>query len=118
MEILPEPAGVESLSRQIKLTGRAYPLFDIAGLIIKRPERYVVQVAVKKNPDGTVAQPLFTCSLDDTLWLSEAEAVAHVLARQFTTFYQAEKTPCDPPKGIYTFVAQCGLSGAILGPPN
>ncbi len=24
----------------------------------------------------------------------------------------------EPPKGVYTFVAQCGLSGAILGPPN
>ena len=34
------------------------------------------------------------------------------------TFYQTEKTPTNPPKGTYTFVAQCGLSGTILGPPN
>jgi hypothetical protein len=33
-------------------------------------------------------------------------------------FYQAEKTPTEPPKGTYTFVAQCGMSGVILGPPN
>ncbi|MDB6021655.1 MAG: hypothetical protein JWQ04_1512, partial [Pedosphaera sp.] len=31
---------------------------------------------------------------------------------------QAEKTPTEPPKGTYTFVAQCGMSGIILGPPN
>jgi hypothetical protein len=118
VEVLPEPAGVESLARQIKLTGRAYPLFEIAHLVMRRPERYLVQVSVKKNPDGTVVQPLFLCSLDDTLWLSEDEAAAHVLNRHFDTFYQTEKTPGEPPKGIYTFVAQCGLSGVILGPPN
>ena len=62
--------------------------------------------------------PLFLCALDDSLWLSEDEAVAHVLEKHFATFYQTERTPTDPPKGTYTFVAQCGMSGAILGPPN
>jgi hypothetical protein len=56
--------------------------------------------------------------LDDTLWLSEGEAVAWVLQKHFNTFYQAERTGTEPPKGVYTFVAQCGMSGAILGPPN
>jgi hypothetical protein len=44
--------------------------------------------------------------------------VDYVLGKHFATFYQAEKTPTDPPKGTYTFVAQCGMSGAVLGPPN
>jgi hypothetical protein len=65
-----------------------------------------------------VAQPLFLCALDDTLWLSEDAAVHHVLDRHFSTFYRPERTKIDPPKGTYTFVAQCGMSGAILGPPN
>jgi hypothetical protein len=50
--------------------------------------------------------------------LSEDEAVAHVLKVHFATFYQAERTATEPPKGKYTFVAQCGMSGKILGPPN
>jgi len=116
--VLPEPAGVESLARQIKLTGRAYPLFEIANLVVRRPERYIVQVSVKNNAEGVPVQPLFLCNLDDSLWLSEDEAMAHVLNRHFDTFYQTEKTPGDPPKGIYTFVAQCGMSGTVLGPPN
>src|SRR5208282_1835876 len=110
--------GVESLARQIKMTGRAYPLFQIAQLVLEKPERYSVQLAVKKKADGAVAQPLFVCALDDTPWLSEDEAVAHVLKNQFATFYQAERTAVEPPKGRYTFVGQCGLSGVILGPPN
>jgi len=113
---IPEERGVEQLSKQIKMTGRAYPLFQIALLILQKGERYSVQLTKKKS-EGAV-QPLFVCALDDSPWTSEDEAVAHVLKNHFATFYQAERTATEPPKGVYTFVAQCGLSGAILGPPN
>lgn len=110
--------GVDSLARQIKVTGRAYPLFEIGRMILEKPERHTVVISVTKGADGKIAQPIFVCALDDTLWLSEDEAVQHVLNRHFDTFYQTEKIPTDPPKGTYTFVAQCGISGRILGPPN
>ncbi|MEO6182653.1 MAG: hypothetical protein ABIP71_06075 [Verrucomicrobiota bacterium] len=116
--LLPDEKGVESLTRQIKMTGRAYPLFEIAKLVLQKPERQQVKFAVIKKAEGKIAQPLFLCALDDSLWLSEAEAVSHVLEKHFGTFYQADRTPTDPPKGTYTFVAQCGMSGLILGPPN
>jgi hypothetical protein len=115
---LPDEKGVESLARQIKMTGRAYPLFQIAQLVLQKPERYAVRLNVRKKPDGAVAQPLFVCALDDSPWLSEDEAIAHVLKVHFATFYQVERTATEPPKGTYTFVAQCGLSGVVLGPPN
>jgi hypothetical protein len=115
---IPDEKGVDSLSRQIKMTGRAYPLFDIAQMILQKPERHAVVFKGRKKPDGTTAQPLFVCALDDTLWLSEEEAVSHVLRKHFNTFYQTERTPTEPPKGKYTFVAQCGFSGTVLGPPN
>ncbi len=115
---VPDEKGVESLARQIKLTGRAYPMFEIGQLVLRKPERYHVTFSVLKKVDGSIAQQLWLCNLDDTLWLNEADAVDHVLRKHFATFYQAEKTPTEPPKGTYTFVAQCSLSGVILGPPN
>ncbi len=118
VSLVPDRKGVESLARQIKMTGRAYPLFDIAQMILQKPERHEVVFAVKKNAEGKPIQPLYVCALDDSLWLSEDEAVGHVLRKHFETFYQAEKTATEPPKGTYTFVAQCGMSGVILGPPN
>ena len=118
VNLLPDEKGVESLARQIKVTGRAYPLFEIAKLVLQKPERQQVKFAVIKKADGKIAQPIFLCALDDSLWLSEAEAVSHVIEKHFGTFYQADRTPTDPPKGTYTFVAQCGMSGLILGPPN
>jgi hypothetical protein len=87
-------------------------------MVLQKPERHMVTFSSRKKPDSTLAQPLFVCALDDSLWLAEQEAVDHVLNKHFGTFYQPEKTQIEPPKGVYTFVAQCGLSGIILGPPN
>ncbi len=100
------------------MTGRAYPLFDIAQIILAKPDRYSITLSVKKNAEGQPIQPLFLCAVDDTPWLSEDEAVQHLLNRHFNLFYQPERTATEPPKGVYTFVAQCGLSGIVLGPPN
>ena len=116
--IRPERNGVEALAKQIKTTGRAYPLFDIARLIIAKSERYEVVFQVKRNERGVVSQQLFFCQVDETIWLSQEQAIDHVLSKHFDTFYKSEKTEIDPPKGTYTFVAQCGMSDEILGPPN
>jgi len=118
VQLRPDEHGVDSLAKQIKMTGRAYPLFGIAQIILERPDRYQVIFSTKKKPDGAIAQSLFVCALDETLWLSEDEAVAWALEKHFNTFYQAERTQTEPPKGTYTFVAQCGISSVILGPPN
>lgn len=115
---IPEPNGVASLAKQIRLSCRAYPLFEVASLVVQKPDRYDVVLRVIKGKDGVPQQPLFVCSLDDTVWLSEADAARHVLAQHFDTFYSTEKIATDAPKGTYTFVAQCGISGEVLGPPN
>src|SRR5579871_6042096 len=59
----PDEKGVESLARQIRMTARAYPLFDIARLILQKPDRYSVSFSVKKNAEGKIIQPLFLCAL-------------------------------------------------------
>jgi hypothetical protein len=87
-------------------------------MILQKPERHEVVFSVRKNAEGQPIQALFACALDDSLWLSEEEVISHVLKKHFTTFYQAERTATEPPKGKYTFVAQCGMSGTVLGPPN
>jgi hypothetical protein len=118
LSLVPDSTGVDMLARQIRMTGRAYPLFQIALMILEKPERHAATFSVKKGADGNPVQPLFGCALDESLWLTEEEAVRHVLAHHLATFYQAERTQTEPPKGKYTFVAQCGMSDVILGPPN
>src|SRR6266403_992309 len=56
LSLVPDEKGVESLARQIKMTGRAYPLFDIAQMILQKPERYTASFSVKKNAEGQPIQ--------------------------------------------------------------
>ncbi len=112
----PDPAGVVSLARQIKLSGRAYPLLEVAALVIQKPDRYEINFRPMRDKEGKAGIRFFVCSLDDSIWLSEGDAIRHVLKAHFDTFYQVEKTPCDPPKGVWTLVAQ--FDEIILGPPN
>ena len=118
IDFVPESAFVQSIARQLKQSGRAYPLFNIAALFIKKPESYRVIVSTKKGADGKAIETLWKCNVDQTIWTSEKSAMDHLLKVHFATFYQAEKTATEAPKGTYTFVAQCGVSGVILGPPN
>lgn len=116
VDLRPDPAGVASLGRQIKLSGRAYPLMEVAGLVVQKPDRYEITFRVLRGNEGKILQPLFVCSLDDSIWLSEADARRHALKAHFETFYQTNKQACDPPKGVWTLVAV--FDDVVLGPPN
>jgi hypothetical protein len=111
--LIPAEQGSARLAQQIKQTSRAYPLFQVAQLLLDKAECYNVELKPGKS-----SQSLFICAIDDSPWTKENEAVLHVLKNHLATFYQAERVPTDPPKGTYTFVAQCGMSGVVLGPPN
>ena len=118
VQVIPEEKGVALLAKRIRLQGRAYPLFDIARLITQSLDRFRVRVSTVQ-PNGTdVPQNLWVCRNDQTLWLTEAEAIDHALSKHLDQYYLSEKTKTDPPKGNFSFVAQCGLSGVLLGPPN
>ncbi|MFZ4775083.1 MAG: hypothetical protein ACOYM3_06960 [Terrimicrobiaceae bacterium] len=113
-EVLPDPRGITGLAKQLKTSGKAYPLFDLAFLILEKPERY----SVRFRKSSAQATALFQFSEDKSLWLSETDAIRHVLARHLEKFYRREQIQVEPPKGAYSFIAVCGMSDTVLGPPN
>ena len=60
LSLRPEEKGVESLARQIKMTGRAYPLFDIAQMILQKPERHTVVFSCQEERRGQT-RPAAVC---------------------------------------------------------
>lgn len=115
VQFTPDRHGVDGLARQIKTTAKAYPLFDLARLVLEKSERYLVDF---RRIGDQPATPLFQCRADGTLWLSEGDAIAHTLAHQLEKYYRRERIAIDPPKGAFPFVAVCGMTGTLLGPPN
>ena len=143
----PSQETVEALAKHIRTTGRAYSMVDVARMVMASRDRYQVafqnQVPAppkkkKASPDGAgAAAPeaaaeqkpkpereqersmLVRCKLDGSLWLTREEAVQHVLTGPLIEeFYQVEEVEVEAPKGNFSVIAVCGMSGTLLGPPN
>ena len=112
IKFVPEPRGVEGLLKQIKSTAKTYSLFELARLVLEKSARYLVEFQRKSGPS------LFQVVADGTLWLNESDAATRILATQMEKFYRLERVAVEPPKGAFPIIAQCGISGVLLGPPN
>ena len=114
----PEEKGLAAMIETMKHSPRAYALFDVAKLILNKPERHVLKISRKPAAtDGTRA-PLFLALADDNVFQTQDEALRHVFRRHGDKVCRQEKKPCDPPKGNYTSVNRCGMTGEIFGPSN
>jgi hypothetical protein len=101
----------------LKQSARAYAFFDIAKLVLNKPERHVVKLRRKPGADGKRA-PLFLMTIDESVFLTQDDAVRYVFRRHADKVFKELKTPIDPPKGTFSFVSRCGITGVFLGPPN
>jgi len=141
VSFFPEEKPFSVLSEAIKKSARTYELFEIANLILEKPERFVVAIkpfsgkkpfgkndAKKTVPapaDSVPAEPAkedkrrFFVSVPDGMpFLSESDALAYVFDNFAEKFFDIETVEIDPPKGNFTMIAKCGFSGELLAPPN
>lgn len=122
-----KPFGV--LAAAIKNSARTYELFEIANLILEKPERFTIGVkpfARKADPAKkteevsaeTPAPTLFLSVPDGMPFLNEADVFAYVFDRHADKFFTTETVEIEPPKGNFSMVAKCGFTGELLAPPN
>jgi hypothetical protein len=108
-------AAVTTVAQQVRHTGKTFSLFDIARILLRNPASYVLELtSVSKFPEG----PFHLAVADKSVWLSREAAVRHLLRTRLGEFYRSETIEVEPPKGNFTVVAVCGMSGTLLGPPN
>lgn len=112
--LIPEHSALEAIAKQIRSRAKAYPLFELARLVVNLSDRY--SVALKAESEES--PKLFRVKADGSLWTSRREAVSHLLSKHLEKFYQRSSITTEAPKGNYSVVAQCGMSGVLLGPPN
>jgi hypothetical protein len=100
---------------------RTYELFEIARLILGKPERCVVVLrrraaegVAPDAPRGPLAISVPTGLPFDT----EEEAVNYTLEKGLDQFFTSETVEVEPPKGSYQFVNRCPVTKDLLGPPN
>jgi len=112
VEFLPEPNAATGISRQIKASGRAYPVFGTGKLFLERPERHRVRVTSEDR-----AVPLFQVG-DGPISFDRAVVERNAFFTAKAEFYLEETVQGEPIKGNFSNVARVRATGALLGPTN
>ncbi len=132
ISFFPEEKPFNVLVKAVKSSARTYALFEIATLILEKPDRFAISVkpfvpAKKKSAQPAdvpaeekkpAAPMLYVCVPDGMPFLSEADALAYTFERHADKFFSVETIEVEPPKGNFTMVAKCGFTGELLAPPN
>jgi hypothetical protein len=111
----PEETPFKALTNAVKQSGRTFELFEIARLILEKPERFVVVV---RPLDPSPEARLFISVPDNLPFETEDAAVDHVFSAHADKFFEVQDVEVDPPKGNFVMVNRCGVTGELLGPPN
>ena len=93
----------------------AYPLKQLAYFFLDHPEACVLRISPKKDAEPIAFHQCKACGF---VAFSAEELMAPVLSAHLADYYESEEIACEPPKGSFSCVARCGLSGVLLGPPN
>jgi len=115
LSIVPDSGALHLIAKEIHQVARVYSLFDIAATLLADKRRCRAVFEVDESHSG-----LIKGKLDDSLFLTRSEAVAHLWKTRNLRdqFIDEETVDVDPPSGNFVAVAKCGISGEWLGPPN
>ena len=113
IEFLPEAESVAALAQQIKSSHKAYPIYGLGRMFLNKPERHRVRVT-----SNAPAHPLYQVGEDGAVTTNRQTAEREAFRACKASYYAEETQQLEPPKGNYTNVGRCRLSGVLLGPTN
>lgn len=112
IKILPETKALGTIIRKLQGDTHAYKLRDLAQFFLDNPQSILLKVV----PKGEMR--FFQCKACSFAAVNEEDVVSHILTTHLCDYYDSKEVECEPPKGNFSCVAKCGLSGELLGPPN
>jgi hypothetical protein len=117
ISFIAEEKGFSAMLATMKESRRAYAVFDLAKLVLNKPERHLVKLRCRPAASG-VRPPLFLVPPTENVFFSQEAALRSIFRHHPELLFRETKTSIDPPKGNFVFVNRCGFTGEVLGPPN
>ncbi|MEO0508725.1 MAG: hypothetical protein AAF065_02555 [Verrucomicrobiota bacterium] len=120
VDLYPQDEAFDALVKRLRASARTYQLFEIAHLLLEKPERYVVVVSPKvKSREASDSKSTLCFSVPGHLpFESEEQAISYVVNECLDLFFDIEETEVEAPSGNFQMVNRCTITGALLGPPN
>ncbi|MFI3291226.1 MAG: hypothetical protein R3Y46_05025 [Opitutales bacterium] len=113
----PEDAPFDKLVDLMKHLKMTYQLFEIAEIILEKPERFVAVAKNLPKEDGTVA-PIYCATSENIPFETEAEARKYAIDAKIAELFEKVEIEVEAPKGNFQTVNKCSLNGDLLGAPN
>jgi hypothetical protein len=113
----PDDEKFELLGGAMKKISMTYALFYVAKLILDKEDRLSVVIRpldAERNPTATLSVSI----PDGVPFLTEGEAIQHVMSRHLDKFFDVVEVEVEAPKGAFQMVARCKQTGIILGSPT
>ena len=117
IDIYPQDDAFDALVKRLRSSVRTYQLFELARLILEKPERYQVVVQNKTGKGEKPKQLYYTLS-GSLPFETEEAAITHFINNDLDTLFNIETIEVEPPKGNFQMVNRCTVTGDFLGPPN
>ena len=118
VSFLPDRDKLGLLVRELHRRKRAYPLVDLAGLMMQRPDHYLVKLQVASSAARKEPLAFYQCKRCRTVFRRREEAMAHASATHLEECCDVTEVELEPPSGNFVCVCRCRKTGILLGPPN
>lgn len=117
VRFLADRAHLAHLAREITRSEKAYPIIEVASMLMRLPEHYVIKLETGTTKDKS-ATDLHQCTVCQMVYLRQSDLERHVIKRHLNTVFEVEHVEGEPPTGKFVCVGRCTLTGTLLGPPN
>lgn len=115
VRFIPLSKAISAIARKLIASRRAHPIMQIASLYLSKPETCSARIEVDKSaPDLFMLQ----CKICGMIALTQDILERHMVSAHIDEYMDRVEEQREPPAGVFTSVAQCGLSGIFLGPSN
>ena len=118
VKVLPETKALGTIIRKLQNDIHAYKLKDLAYFFLDNPQSVLLKITPRAGSDGSDRPGFFQCKACGFASTREEDVIDHAVAAHIGDYYDAKEIETEPPKGNFSCVAKCGLSGVLLGPPN
>ena len=117
VDLYPQDEAFDALIKRLRSSARTYQLFDLAQLLLEKPERYIAVVS-PIDLKGEEQAKLYYSVPGHLPFETQEEAISYVIKHHLDLFFKIEEIEIDPPKGSFLMVNRCTITGELLGPPN
>ena len=118
IKILPETKALGTIIRKLQQDAHAYKLKDLAYFFLDNPQSVLLKITPRAAEGAQAQQTFCQCKACGFASVKEEDVVEHALSAHLSDYYDSKEVEVEPPKGNFSCVAKCGLSGELLGPPN